>query len=914
MKGISDVKATFEGLGGKAVEILVEKLIEIAFSSFGDHLSEIKEKSHSEEAQLFRMIEESLIEAMGSDTGLITSELSSEASKVFFDCAPKNSQEFRNASLKALRMLKPNAKEYEIGQFEELLLHKFLSNEYLSQKYLLNSISEISTKVTNTQEISAEISNTISELMSFLQKWYKSYEQDKDTRELSKACVEENNTLLKQLIICEHNSKKITNVDDMSLTPSSFPGDQKKAYYDHKWMGYLFLNSESSGNPKRLKDTFIMPSYKILSKEKDKDKDNVIEKYVESDNADNLEEMLKSFITGAKPYGSLLIQGFPGMGKTSISAYLANEYLSDDILLILPFREYDREDIANERRITDSLFFDILLKKLKCKGDDLSGKIIVLDGFDELPDSTSSKEQYSELLKGLFRMGRVKKIKFIITTRYDYIGERCFSDFKKVINLQYFSEEKIASYQEKLCGIIRWQPVDLDEKREIFGIPIILYLALSTSNFTPDSTTSIAGFYETIFRIQGGIFERFRDYLLTNKCHNIVEEKDDGYENSIHPLENVEEKFRELLMKIAFDMFEKRIQSIDRKSYDDMIKKFFQDINFHEHTMNNTDFPISRLYDGTEELAFVHGTVREFFLAEYLYQNIKEVLELNQTENDRINIAGRFGEILQYGKINEQAKEFLYHKIRHHQELDSYYHAVEDTFILMLEDGMMYHSSKIKVKKILRVERTVFANMLIVIHGWELPENRKIQIHHMNEMAAYIDCCKNSLELDLSRMLMSEIYLHGNVLWLANLSEADLSKANLSKADLSKADLSEANLRKADLSEADLSNANLYKADLSEANLSEANLYKAYLGKAYLSKADLYKANLHRANLYEADLYNIQITPLYSDDFRGCTFDNHNIHQIENLVDIEDAYVLIRETGEKLTYPQYIEWKKRRDN
>ena len=42
-----------------------------------------------------------------------------------------------------------------------------------------------------------------------------------------------------------------------------------------------------------------------------------------------------------------------------------------------------------------------------------------------------------------------------------------------------------------------------------------------------------------------------------------------------------------------------------------------------------------------------------------------------------------------------------------------------------------------------------------------------------------------------------------------------------------KANLSEANLYKANLYKANLSEANLYKANLSEADLSEANLYKA---------------------------------------------------------------------------------------
>ena len=58
----------------------------------------------------------------------------------------------------------------------------------------------------------------------------------------------------------------------------------------------------------------------------------------------------------------------------------------------------------------------------------------------------------------------------------------------------------------------------------------------------------------------------------------------------------------------------------------------------------------------------------------------------------------------------------------------------------------------------------------------------------------------------------------------ANLSGADLSRANLSSADLYDANLICANLSGADLSDANLICANLSRADLSGADLSGADL------------------------------------------------------------------------------------------
>ena len=83
---------------------------------------------------------------------------------------------------------------------------------------------------------------------------------------------------------------------------------------------------------------------------------------------------------------------------------------------------------------------------------------------------------------------------------------------------------------------------------------------------------------------------------------------------------------------------------------------------------------------------------------------------------------------------------------------------------------------------------------------------------------------------------------------------ADLSGADLSRADLSRADLFGANLSGADLSRADLFGANLFGADLFGANLLGANLFGANLFGANLSRADLFGADLSGANLSGADL------------------------------------------------------------
>jgi uncharacterized protein YjbI with pentapeptide repeats len=139
----------------------------------------------------------------------------------------------------------------------------------------------------------------------------------------------------------------------------------------------------------------------------------------------------------------------------------------------------------------------------------------------------------------------------------------------------------------------------------------------------------------------------------------------------------------------------------------------------------------------------------------------------------------------------------------------------------------------------------------------------------------------------------------------ANLRRADLSGANLSDANLSGANLSDANLRRADLSDANLSDANLRRADLSGANLSDANLRRANLSDANLSGADLRRANLSDANLRRADLSDANLRRA---DLSGANLSGANLRR----ADLSDIH-LSESTGFLLsqcpTEGAFVGWK-----
>jgi uncharacterized protein YjbI with pentapeptide repeats len=139
-----------------------------------------------------------------------------------------------------------------------------------------------------------------------------------------------------------------------------------------------------------------------------------------------------------------------------------------------------------------------------------------------------------------------------------------------------------------------------------------------------------------------------------------------------------------------------------------------------------------------------------------------------------------------------------------------------------------------------------------------LGEDVQPQLSHVNFREAILFGADLS-GADLSRAELIDSDLRGALFGGAILREANLHRALLTDADLRSTDLSgalltETNLRRANLCAADLSGADLSGATLSRAVLDEANLTRATLRRAHLYGASLTRADLHSAVLIEANL------------------------------------------------------------
>ena len=669
--------------------------------------------------------------------------------------------------------------------------------------------------------------------------------------------------------------------------------------YLNKWNSNMFLNDfnkrdENAGVNIRLKELYIekhLPHYLWKdNKNKFDDLKNLLSEYIDKNDDKEINNKM------------LFILGQPGIGKSTLITWITAHFIDNIIknindILVYQFasdlKNVDWQNSSDKYNIVDEI-----LKELNLCYDNLEGKTLIIDGFDEIivrgNRTKIINEIYHQWIKGNF----INKFSLIITCREHYI-----EDLQKMdcdyITLQTFDEEQIKSfctvYQEKNNSTISKDTIEnIIKNQDILGIPLILYMILAL-NISIEKEGSLATVYNQIFSIKdGGIYSR----CLQNK----------RYETP-HRISQIKEQIHLISQKIAFWMFENNSEEayIPQKEYQEICNSVIQ-----ENKQKNQDILIGNFFKSikhcegieSEGVSFVHRSIYEYFVAEYIFEHIGISIKKSKEE-----LAGIFGKVLKKKILSPEIRVFLKFKIET-SELNNMFDMICNIFNLMLNDGMTYYTKEC-YKNVMDCEMRVFANMLQIVHLWYR------EVYQFNKQI--IDYIKRNLKfflnlqrLDLIGTDLRRVNLIGANLSEANLSRTDLSgaclikayliKANLSEVDLSGANLSGANLSGvnlsgANLSIASLSGANLIGADLRKANLNEANLIGADLRKANLNETDLRKANLNEADLRETDLIGAD---LIGTDLQSSIWTSSDIDEIlPQLKEAEFKYILVEDDNEQ---------------
>lgn len=654
--------------------------------------------------------------------------------------------------------------------------------------------------------------------------------------------------------------------------------DRTEEYYG-KWTENMFLNDfdkddEEAGVNIPLNELYQSSFYRLKDKETD---------------LPNLGERLDEVIQGQDPkHRMLLILGQPGMGKSTMITWFIVQYqkksdVNKKEILVYRFTDLNVEWNFNSigENNSEERIDSIVLKCLNMERQDLNGKIVILDGFDEVAIGHNRIEILNCLYNGWARDTHIKDFSLLVTCRENYIEDLSKLSFP-YITLQPWNEKQIESFCRKYEVLTKSQisEVAIDKMKEIdniFGIPIILYMALALE-ITVRDESSVVEVYDQIFSL---IYDRCLKSDASIRC-------DDE-----HRIAEIKEQIHQFSREISMWMFENEPEkaAISKREYEKIRDEIFKKDDSIEELQKKdvligNYFRIVHYYKGidTEELTFVHRSIYEYFVAETLCSEIREALT-EMTEKSQEKLAGVLGYRLKKGQIDYTIGQYLKAKMgtliamNNAEKQDQFYKWMEDTVGKMLKAGMLYYTEKnIKdYKNVIEKELKCFLNVLFILRLFVVYLDREyiLQDADQERMVFYVRCLTGftnseaKLMVDLSNTYLSgadlrgvnlggvnlvEANLEGAKLEGVNLKEAELERANLKRAELRGANLKDAYLWRANLEGAKLEGANLKRAELGGANLIEAELEGANLKKAKLEIANLEGANLGRANLEGADL------------------------------------------------------------
>lgn len=613
------------------------------------------------------------------------------------------------------------------------------------------------------------------------------------------------------------------NEDEYNLQNRESVKSRTQEYADI-WNKNMFLNNfdkrdENAGVNIKLSDVFL---------------DEHLPHYIWCDNKNersDLKDLFSEYIGENRDNRMLLVLGQPGIGKSTLITWLAaNFYNYSDKILVYKFA-YDLKNI--DWHSGDFLVAEII-KTLDISYDSLDGKLLILDGFDEISTRGSRVEILNYLFQKMIKENNVSKFSVIITCRENYI-ENLESIRFKYITLKTWDEKQIKSFckifQKKAKNNVSENTImKLVENNAILGVPLILYMIVAL-NISVEKEGSIVDVYDKIFTIDGGIYDR----CINNK--NFAEP---------HRISNLKKQIHQISRDIAIRIFENNPVGsyISKEEYHIICSNVIQKFDRKEEDIQ-ADFLIGNYFTSvkhcegidTEQLYFVHRSIYEYFVVEAMYSSIENAM-IKLTDESQEELAEKIVNYLKQGIISNTIGEYLQYKLLKfynsfcNEKGDKFYLWWEGTVEKLISNGMFYYTQKNgqQYKNILDKEILCFLNLIKILRLVLKTSKREYILKSVDkvQLEKYIRFtltqCRMERRVGMEILNLSKIFLEGVNLSGADIKMADLKRANLKGVDLSDTDLSGADLSGVDFREVNLENANLFGANLTGANLTSTNL------------------------------------------------------------------------------------------
>lgn len=661
--------------------------------------------------------------------------------------------------------------------------------------------------------------------------------------------------------------------------------------YKAIWNKNMFLHDfdeedERAGANIKLHQLYMLPHYKLNGQGR---------------RLESLEKRMKSYVSNEKESKDkmLLILGQPGIGKsTLITWFMAKIANNEEDILVYRFTDLKNIDWNNND--TQYNYPGKILSSLSLNKNKLYGKILILDGLDEINTGENRLTILNKLYDEWFINNAIENFCLFITCREHYI-DRVSEIVCPYITLQPLSPRQIEDFYGSYCkalGNIRNNNNEdeklkkLTELSDVFGIPLIIYAVLAL-NVKIENITSMVDIYDKIFAIEGGIYDRCFNSKKWATLHRIGKGK-------------VKEIIHAITCQTALWILENNVEeaSIPKKRYMTIVKTIAKGngINSYElgqDVLISNYFKIIRHCDGFEgeDIFFIHRSIYEYFVSCALYESVKNsIIEMN--DKSQSDFATNISKIIIKGKINPTITDFFLYKVKklclNKEEFS--YEWFETTIGMMIERGISYKYLGVEKKynECIYREALCFTNIITILNSLHktLSNTRYIFIHN-NTKYIFIQSKQKQLYNSLKLHIC-----HATQYFCLDLSYFDLSYYNFKRADFKHFNLAGANLGCIQLEQANLLYANLESANLREAKIMNADLRYAILSKAYLYGANLESANLRKANLTGSDL---RKAILSNANLSGANFSNADLRGADlrkaNLAEVNLKGTDLRDTN-----------------
>lgn len=578
--------------------------------------------------------------------------------------------------------------------------------------------------------------------------------------------------------------------------------------------------------------------------------------------------IMKWYNTKTKP--CLLLYGNAGVGKSSLVAKILADVngLTDKVEF-----EFDSSKVLavalrnHTDKINNELSAEEILATLfNCdSAEQLKDKLLILDGLDELCvlkhgfEGETFLEKLSHLGYGYHVLVTSRESESYFTEPRDEEGlrtehlvweERQINDWLELYKAKKpHKEEWCTKFQEQFSAL----KTD-DKRREIFCVPIILYIC-GTSETEIEDHNSIGSIYHDAFT-KILLRKHLRGQSNTDKF------KEADKEANMTAWQFTKELAYQMFLVDSLDLVDDT--SSDRRADGFRRAKTRTEYILKEvYKIPNPDLELKKELvvctfakeNGQGGITFAHKTVYEYFTAVKLYEDYfarfdSDYFKAKEKDKEKyvaMEVMESFIEAFRYAAISNdifsylcEMKEVPFSTTLGYSEIKGLnYEKYEQSFIY----GMKNHIyAKIALKR--AIDEYLYYKEVILKYK---SINAQISTAFMN-FTWFLSKHGFKNEEKIPECMLIGNFGHNS------LNSACFKNWHLGNANLTDTDLSGANLKYAYLKGANLAGADLILADLTGANLEHAYLKVADLTLAGLSGADLRGADLRGADLIDADL------------------------------------------------------------